>query len=204
MTAAKKDSGIVDIHGKQYQTVAYRVQQFRDKYPIETGWSITANIVDIDDVVVVMQATITDPEKRVVATGYAEEKRNASQINRTSAVENAETSAIGRALAAAGWGGTEYATADEVANAITQQRAPQTAPVRNGVEPTTEAPITEQQKKMLAVLAHRVYGPDADDKRHELVEAITKGRSKSSNDLTKAEASRLIDGLQSKATELGV
>jgi len=81
---------------------------------------------------------------------------------------------------------------------------PQRQPVRNGVEPTTEAPITEQQKKMLAVLAHRVYGPDADDKRHELVEAITKGRSKSSNDLTKAEASRLIDGLQSKATELGV
>jgi hypothetical protein len=38
-------------------------------------------------------------------------------------LENAETSAIGRALAAFGLGGTEFATADEVANAIGQQRA---------------------------------------------------------------------------------
>ena len=41
--------------------------------------------------------------------------------SRTSALENAETSAIGRALAALGLAGTEYASADEVANAITQQ-----------------------------------------------------------------------------------
>ena len=46
----------------------------------------------------------------------------ASKINATSALENAETSAIGRRLSALGFGGTEYASADEVANAIQQQQ----------------------------------------------------------------------------------
>ena len=42
-------------------------------------------------------------------------------INKTSALENAETSAVGRALAFLGFAGTEIASADEVANAIKQQ-----------------------------------------------------------------------------------
>jgi hypothetical protein len=68
-----------------------------------------------------MQARIYNTECRCIATGHAEEFRAASQINSTSALENAETSAIGRALAAAGWGGTEFASANEVQNAIHQQ-----------------------------------------------------------------------------------
>ncbi len=47
-------------------------------------------------------------------------------MKRTSALENAETSAIGRALAACGFAGTEYASADEVANAISQQKEQET------------------------------------------------------------------------------
>ena len=54
----------------------------------------------------------------IVATGHAEEYRDSSKINKTSALENAETSAIGRALASFGLGGTEFASADEVARAI--------------------------------------------------------------------------------------
>jgi hypothetical protein len=68
-----------------------------------------------------MQARIYNYEGKCITTGHAEEFRAASQINSTSALENAETSAIGRALAAAGWGGTEFASANEVQNAIHQQ-----------------------------------------------------------------------------------
>jgi hypothetical protein len=68
-----------------------------------------------------MKASISNEQGRLLATGFAEEVRAASKINRTSALENAETSAIGRALAALGLAGTEYASADEVANAISQQ-----------------------------------------------------------------------------------
>jgi hypothetical protein len=69
---------------------------------------------------VIVKATIACAGQ-VIATGYAEEVRTASKINRTSALENAETSAVGRALAFFGLGGSEIASADEVANAITQQ-----------------------------------------------------------------------------------
>ncbi len=58
---------------------------------------------------------------RTLSTGLAEEVRGSTNINKTSALENCETSAIGRALAFFGLGGTEIASADEVANAITQQ-----------------------------------------------------------------------------------
>jgi hypothetical protein len=115
-----KDTGIVNIHGKQYQTVAYRVGLFRDKHP---DLSLITEVISRDDDVVVMKATISD-YGRIIATGHAEENRRSSQINKTSALENAETSAIGRALAAFGIGGTEFASANEVENAIHQQTKP--------------------------------------------------------------------------------
>lgn len=117
-------NGIVNIHGRQYKTVALRVSEFREAYPIEIGWAINTEIIRADDQACVVQAFIRNPEGVAVATGYAEENRTNTGVNSTSALENAETSAIGRALAAAGFGGDEYASADEVANAVKQQSAP--------------------------------------------------------------------------------
>lgn len=123
-----RDSGIVKIHGRDYKTVAKRVDEFRkehgDKYAIIT--QMVAN----DERSVVMMAEILNEKRDIIATGYAEERRNSSDVNRTSAVENCETSAIGRALANFGYGGGEYASADEVANKLRQQganKAPQKA-----------------------------------------------------------------------------
>jgi len=110
-------SGTVKIHGKEYKTVALRIQEFREKHP---DFTIQTDLVEANDMLVVMKATIS-AAGMVIATGYAEEVRTASKINRTSALENAETSAVGRALAFFGLGGSEIASADEVANAITQQ-----------------------------------------------------------------------------------
>lgn len=110
--------GVVDIHGKQYLTVAYRVNEFRNQH--EDKYSLTTEIIQNDDGIVIMKATIKDAT-RVIATGYAEEVRGSTNINKTSALENCETSAMGRALAAFGYAGTEYASADEVQHAIKQQ-----------------------------------------------------------------------------------
>ena len=119
---SKKDTGVVNIHGKEYKTVALRVAEFRGEYTIKDGWGIVTTLVHHDSDTVIMKAEVVNPSGMVVGTGYAEEKRSASQINRTSAMEVSETSAIGRALAAVGLAGTgEYASADEVANAIHQQ-----------------------------------------------------------------------------------
>ena len=120
MSNQKQNNGKVNIHGREYETVALRVQKFKSAYP---NHALTTEVLTRDEDCVVMKASIYNPEGRLIATGHAEEYRKASTINKTSALENAETSAIGRALAAFGLGGTEFATADEVANAIGQQRA---------------------------------------------------------------------------------
>ena len=117
-------SGIVKIHGKSYKTVALRVSEFRQEYTVSDGWGIITTLIHHDEDTVVMKAEVVNPAGMVVGTGHGEEKRSASQINRTSAMENAETSAIGRCLAtiSAGLQGVEFASADELANAIGQQR----------------------------------------------------------------------------------
>jgi len=115
---SKKDDGIVDIRGKQYFTVARRISGFREQHP---DYGIHTEILSVDEQAVVCRAVITDSEGRQLSSGIAEEKRNSSNINKTSAVENCETSAVGRALAFFGLAGTEIASADEVAGAIAQQ-----------------------------------------------------------------------------------
>lgn len=126
---AQLKEGQVSIRGKVYDTVALRVKRFRELHP---DWSIVTGILFRDETEVVMRAEILNEQGRLIATGHSEEKRKKSQINETSALENAETSAIGRALAALGMGGTEFASADEVANAIGQQKA-STKPVSQDV-----------------------------------------------------------------------
>lgn len=113
------DTGIVNIHGKEYKTVAKRVDEFRKEHKQELG--IQTNLVSIDERTVVIKAEIINKEGFVIATGYAEENRQSSTINKTSALENCETSAIGRALANFGLAGGEYASADEVAQTISRQ-----------------------------------------------------------------------------------
>ena len=114
-------NGVVKIHGKEYKTVALRVAEFRAAHP---DYTISTELVEANDVLVIMKASILDNEGRLLATGYSEEVRAASKINATSALENAESSCVGRALAFYGLGGTDMsiASADEVANAIQQQQ----------------------------------------------------------------------------------
>lgn len=112
-------NGVVKIHGKEYKTVALRVAEFRAKHP---DFTIATEIVEANDVLVVMKATISMGNV-VIATGHAEEVRAASKINAQAAMEVAESSAVGRALAFFGMAGEELqiASADEVVNAIQQQ-----------------------------------------------------------------------------------
>jgi hypothetical protein len=96
----------INIKGKEYATVASRVEIFRKHFPL---YSITTKLLVDDEQRVVMKAEIKDENDRILADGYSEEIRGEGLINTTSAIENCQTSAIGRALAAFGLIGGEYA-----------------------------------------------------------------------------------------------
>lgn len=110
----------VKIHNKEYLTVAERIATFRSKYP---EWTINTDLISNVGDMIVIKSTIHNESGHQVGSGYAEEVRGSTTINKTSALENCETSAIGRALASCGYGGEQYASANEVTDAIINQAA---------------------------------------------------------------------------------
>ena len=152
-----KDDGVVNIHGKQYLTVARRINDFRQAHP---EYGVHTEILSIDDAAVVCRAVITDANGRQVSSGIAEESRTSSRINQTSAVENCETSAVGRALAFFGMAGTEIASADEVAGAINQQKQNEAdeALMAHGIAVRENFDQIYQLKELVS--EHREGGPD--------------------------------------------
>lgn len=116
-----RSDGIVRIHGKSYSTVARRVALFRKRFPAESGWSITTTVERYEEDAVIMCCCINNPEGHVIASGWARDGRSDSNRHKTSWVEIAETSAVGRALAFLDeefmGDDLQIASADEVMNA---------------------------------------------------------------------------------------
>lgn len=109
----------IPVKGKQYAMVKDRIKVFREVCP---GGAIIPELISLADGTAVFKVTILDDEGSTVATAHASEREGSSQVNSTSWLENAETSAVGRALGFAGFGiDGSMASADEVANAIIQQ-----------------------------------------------------------------------------------
>ena len=109
----------VDIKGKDYAQVNDRTKAFRELCPNGT---ITTDIIELANGVVTMKATVYDEEGKILGTGLAQEKESSSYINKTSYIENCETSAVGRALGFAGIGvDGSMCSAEELVNAITNQ-----------------------------------------------------------------------------------
>lgn len=118
-----KSHGVTQRGGKKYTEVAKRVEAFRTHFGLQYG--ITTNIIIDDGIRVLIKAQIYDLSNPSVPVGegYAEEIRGVGHfekgdkrnINTAAAIENCETSAIGRALATLGLHGGQYASADELA-----------------------------------------------------------------------------------------
>ena len=112
-----------DIKGKAYAEVNQRIKAFRMVYPSGT---IHTELLSNENGVCVFKASVydNDEETLLLGTGHAYEKESSSFINKTSYIENCETSAVGRALAMAGFGiDTSIASAEEVENAINNQQS---------------------------------------------------------------------------------
>ena len=109
----------LDIKGKDYAEVNQRVKAFRLVHPLG---KIETNIVSLNNGLVLMKASVYDKEGNLLANGYAYEREETSLVNKTSFIENCETSAVGRALGMCGYGiDTSLASYEEVQTAIEKQ-----------------------------------------------------------------------------------
>ena len=109
-----KEMTLTPIKNKNYAEVPQKINAFRKLYP---NGSIVSEIISLKDGVIVMKATVYDEAGNVLGTGHAYEVEGSNFINKTSFVENCETSAWGRALSACGIAGDAVASYEEVANA---------------------------------------------------------------------------------------
>lgn len=109
----------VNIKGKEYVEVNTRIKYFRQNFK---DWSLTSELVELTNESVLIKAVIRNPEGRIIASGYAQEEKSSSYINKTSFIENCETSAWGRALGNLGIGiDSSVASYEEVKTAIQKQ-----------------------------------------------------------------------------------
>ena len=118
----------MDIKGKSYVEVNQRIKAFRMLYP---DGVIFTEMLSNESGVCIFKAQVgyyaEDGSVNWLGEGHAYEKENSSFINKTSYIENCETSAVGRALGMAGFGiDTSVASFEEVANAIQQQEGDKT------------------------------------------------------------------------------
>ena len=109
----------INIKGKDYIPVNERIKEFRAKHQ---NYSLVSEIINLTEDSCIIKASILDENGIVKATGFAQEDRTSSMVNKTSFVENCETSAWGRALGNFGIGiDVSIASAEEVTIAIAKQ-----------------------------------------------------------------------------------
>ena len=126
----------IKIKGKGYVEVKERVKEFHN---LHSNGKIQTELVEMTDRFItksVVTPDVENPDR--FFTGYAYEDLSEKGVNSTSALENCETSSVGRALGLLGIGiDTSIASYDEVNTAIQQQDQKQTKPkpIPNDVNP---------------------------------------------------------------------
>lgn len=142
-----------DIKGKEYAEVNQRIKAYRMVYPNGT---IRTKLAKLENGICVFMAEVTNNDGDVIATGTAYEKENSTFINKTSYIENCETSAVGRALGMAGFGiDTSVASAEEVQNAIENQKEKNVILATDKQVEMLESMMTNEQKKEACKLVNK-------------------------------------------------
>ena len=170
-----------NIRGKQYVEVNERIKFFRqeDQYK---GWGIHTDINMLDGDQCLCKCTIINDAGEVMSQGHAHEVKSSSNINKTSHVENCETSAVGRALAMLGIGiDTSIASSNEVQEAIAKQQELVDNPQVQKLSKKIDAPVENIMDKAVAYIKGQT------DKR-KAFDSITK---KYGNQLTEKQVAGL-------------
>lgn len=189
---ANKSIKTTDIKGKDYAEVNQRIKAFRMIYPQGT---IKTILVSNNDGICVFRAEAYEYEKcnengnyesKLLGTGTAYEKENSTFINKTSYIENCETSAVGRALGMCGFGiDTSVASAEEVQNAMANQKKEEKATV------SKDTKITPMQIKAIA----QIYAGD------NLEKLLVANGLEKLQDMSMIKASEIIKKINEKRKE---
>lgn len=151
----------MDIKGKDYAEVNQRIKAFRMVCP---EGSIITEMLSNENGVCVFKATILNGEQVILGTGTAYENEKSSFINKTSYIENCETSAVGRALGMCGFGiDTSVASFEEVANAIENQ----------GEKPKGKAKELSARELLIAKLKEKGINASEYAQKHGLTKDTT-------------------------------
>lgn len=189
-----------DIKGKSYAEVPQRIKAFRSVFP--DGY-ISTEMLSNENGVCVFKAECgiyEGGEPLTLGVGHAYEKESSSFINKTSYIENCETSAVGRALGMAGFGiDVSVASAEEVQTAIINQTKDEPKPDLDYTQEVTpkdyakakralSKPITNEQLRFLM---------DAVEHHPEVAQYIADKFGGASN-MTESQAQKIIDRLKAK------
>lgn len=204
---ANQSIGTTDIKGKDYAEVNQRVKAFRMVYP---DGCITTEIISLESGVVVMKASAFDGEGTLIATGLAYEKESASFINKTSYIENCETSAVGRCMGFAGFGiETSICSAEELQNALNQQ----TEKKPNKPSKQVKAERVEEEKKKAETAEKQPSKASANnirlsfetdiiqmcsDRKIDLTAVLAKKGKNDLSELTDAEINNLLQWVEKR------
>lgn len=150
----------VNIKGKEYVEVNERLKEFRNNFK---DYSLTTEIIELTPEYCVLKAVITDDKGIIRATGLAQENRDSSYINKTSYIENCETSAWGRALGNFGIGiDSAICTADELLMALNAQKANDSKPAPAQKTPADSFRTVGSSMKAAATKAGKYELSDAE------------------------------------------
>lgn len=196
-TAKTNKLKTVNIKGKDYVMVNERIKAFKELYP---DYAIVTEIEHLGDGMCVIKALVMDAEGNPKATGHAYEKEGSSPINKTSYIENCETSAVGRALGFMGIGiDTSICSAEELAIAMSQQETPEQIAERKLNGEAVELPTGEdfakamksassQQITMIKTICERIGQP--------MDNICKKYKVKELGDLSPEQATEIIEKLK--------
>ncbi len=180
MVISRKNKETGKVEKKGYAEVHQRIRAFRMVYP---RGAILTNMLSNENGVCIFNAVIHDEKGFVLASATAQENiKSNSFINQYNAIENCETSAVGRALGFAGFGvDTSLASAEEVQISIKKQEK---------LEQEANLPMTEEQIFMIANLETKYK------------DQLRKFYKKDILDLTREEADSSLNSLKAKGIEI--
>jgi len=160
---------LMELKGKSYLQVAYRLVWFREEHP---DWTIETEALEIADDHAIFKATVRDQNGRLIATGTKSETRTGFP----DFLEKAETGAIGRALALCGYG-TQFAPeldeGERIVDTPVMPTSVDETPAPRGARAVRQFAVsqkaTPKQLKFVAALAIHKLGADP-DKREDILE----------------------------------